>query len=129
MKILRTKFGDVVKEPKNIFTKSEILDLRKDFDNIHVSEKLFSLVSSLVSNLRKNTSIFWGPSPRASISLINSARVLAMLDGRDYVVPGDVMKYASMVLNHRMGLNPEYELEGVTTVDIVNKALDGVDAV
>ena len=98
-------------------------------ENVFVSEHIMQFVSSMINSLRKNPSIVWGPSPRASISSINAGKALALLSERDHILPDDIFKYAKWILNHRIGLGPEYELEGVTTAEIVEKAVDAVDAV
>jgi MoxR-like ATPase len=128
--ILKTKFSvhAGMKVPK-VFSRSSIAMANKKLENISVSGNIMKFVSDVVTNMRKNPSIAWGPSPRASISSINAGKVIAQLGGRDYVVPDDVLRHSSWILNHRIGLGPEHELEGVTTTDIVKKAFETVDAV
>lgn len=130
VKILHTKFGPQAgdKVPK-VFLKSDIASVNKSLSDISISENLMRFVSDMIMNLREDQSISWGPSPRASISSINSGKIAAMLAGRDYVVPEDVLKHMSWILSHRIGLGPEYELEGVTTANMVEKAIEKVDAV
>jgi MoxR-like ATPase len=128
--ILKTKFGAQtgMQVPK-VFCKSNIIKANKQLESISVSENIMRFVSDVITNMRKNPSIAWGPSPRASISSINTAKVMAQLSGRDYVLPDDILRHSIWILNHRIGLGPEHELEGVTTTDIVKKAFETVDAV
>lgn len=128
--ILKTKFNvpPSMKIPK-VFSKGDIARANKELENILVSENIIQFVSGVITDMRKNPSIAWGPSPRASISSINVGKVIARLGGRDYTVPDDVLKHSSWILNHRIGLGPEYELEGTTTTDIVKKAFETADAV
>jgi MoxR-like ATPase len=130
VKILQTKFGEGAgaTAPK-VFFKGEITRANKQLEGIKVSDKIMRFVSDVISNLRMNPSIVWGPSPRASISGINTGKVIAMLNGREYVVPGDVLKHSSHILGHRIGLGPEYELEGLTKSEIVEKSFEDIDAV
>ena len=127
VKILKIKFREKAPEIQKIFEKKEILEINKLLNNIYVSEKIMQFVSDIISSLREEPSIAWGPSPRASISLINIAKAIALLKKRDYVVPGDVIEYINWVLNHRVGLSPEYEIEGMTTESIIEKILEKVD--
>lgn len=127
--ILKTKFGRGRQPPaQKIFSRPEIFGVEKCMDEMEVSEEIMSFASDLICTLRKDPSIVWGPSTRASISAVNVAKILAMLDGRDYVLPRDILKYAEWILGHRIGVSPEYELEGTTTTDIVRKVIDSVDA-
>lgn len=130
VRILQTKFGAGAgaKIPK-VFYKSDIIRASKQLESVMVSEKIMQFVSDMIINLRENPSIVWGPSPRASISGINTGKVMAMLNGRDYVVPSDVLKHCSYILGHRIGLGPEYELEGLTKSEIVEKSFEKIDAI
>jgi MoxR-like ATPase len=129
VRILATKFGAGAgaKIPK-VFYRGDISKASKQLDSVQVSENIMLFVSDLITNLRENASIVWGPSPRASISGINAGKVMAMLNGRDYVVPGDVLKHCSHILGHRIGLGPEYELEGLKKSEIVEKSFEKIDA-
>jgi MoxR-like ATPase len=130
IRILQKKFGPEaeVQVPK-VFYKSDIARVNKQLEGISVSGSVLRFVSDLIMNLRDNPSIAWGPSPRASISSINSGKVMALLSKRSYVVPEDILQYCRWILNHRIGLGSEYELEGVTTTNMVDKACETVDAV
>ena len=68
-----------------------------------------------------------GASPRASISLLLGAKVLAALDGRDYVLPDDVKRLAAPVLRHRILVTPEAEIEGLNADLIVQRILAGIE--
>lgn len=126
MKKLVEKAG---KGLKPLFNKQEILKLREETKKIYVSENIVEYIASVVDSLRENPVVAWGPSPRASIALINVGRTSAFMDGRNYVKPRDVNRYAIRVLRHRIGIKPENEIEGVTTAQVVNDVLAQVDAV
>jgi len=130
IKVLKTKFsGDADRKMPQIFTKSEYINLNKQLGDVFVSEHIMKFVSDMTNSLRKNPSIAWGPSPRASISCINVGKALAMLSERGYIVPDDVVTYSNWIISHRFGLGPEYELEGVTNTEIVRKTLENVDTI
>ncbi|UCD03141.1 MAG: AAA family ATPase [Candidatus Aenigmatarchaeota archaeon] len=130
VRILQTKFGGSwsARIPK-IFYRTDIASAEKALSAVTVSDNIMNFVSDMIGNLRENPSIVWGPSPRASISSVNVGKVLAMLSKRDFVVPGDIIKHCRFILGHRIGLGPEYELEGMTKSDIIEKSLGQVDTV
>ena len=67
--------------------------------------------------------IQFGASPRASINMNLASKVLAYLDGRDYVLPEDIKEIAPDVLNHRIMLNYEAEADGITTMQVIDTIL------
>lgn len=130
VKVLKTKFSaDIGKKMPQILTKSECMNLSKQLEDVFASEHIIRFVSAMTNSLRKNPSIAWGPSPRASISCINVGKVLAMLSERGYIVPDDIVAYSDWIISHRIGLGPEYELEGVTNSEIVMKTLESIDTI
>jgi MoxR-like ATPase len=128
VKVLEKKFSaeSRSKIPK-IFTKSECENINGQLENMFTSGHIMNFVSAITNSLRKNPSIAWGPSPRASISCINVGKAIALLSERGYVTPGDINRYANWIFSHRIGLGPEYALEGVTNAEIVRKNMEKVD--
>lgn len=130
VKVLQTKFSaDDGKRIPKMFTKSECLNLNSRLEGIFVSGHIMQFVSLMTNSLRKNPSIAWGPSPRASISCINVGKAVALLSERDYIVPDDITRYANWIFSHRIGLGPEYALEGVTNAEIVKKNVESIDTI
>ena len=68
-----------------------------------------------------------GPSPRGIISLMRLSQAMAMIDGRDYVIPDDVKSVAVECLAHRIILKPEQVMEEVSTEDIVKEYLEKME--
>ncbi|MBR9681263.1 MAG: MoxR family ATPase [Candidatus Altiarchaeota archaeon] len=121
----------VVDPPKGkvkvAFTKQDILKLREEVSKVYVSDNIVEYITAIVMELRKNPVVAWGPSPRASIALMSVGRAVAYLDERNFVTPTDVNKYAIWTLQHRIGIKPENEIEGVTTSGVVKDTLEKVD--
>ncbi|MBR9679480.1 MAG: MoxR family ATPase [Candidatus Altiarchaeota archaeon] len=113
---------------KQVFTKPEILKLRDSVRQVKVTDDIIEYITEIVTKLRDNPVVAWGPSPRASIALMNIGQAVALVNERSYVTPGDVRKYAVWTLHHRIGIKPENEIEGVTTTQVVNDTLEQVDA-
>jgi len=94
---------------------------------VYVSQKILRYIVNLVGFVRRSSEVLVGPSPRASIWLYRGARALALLEGRGYVIPDDVKSIARYVLAHRVVLKPEFQSEGVSPFDVVEKALKSVE--
>jgi MoxR-like ATPase len=105
---------------------SDVLEMQALTQDVFVAEELLDYVLGLVAFTRGHTKVYLGASPRAGLALVHAAKALALLRGRDYVLPDDVRHLAPLVLGHRILLTPEAELEGVAGVAIVSEALDKV---
>jgi MoxR-like ATPase len=77
---------------------------------------------------RATPSLTLGASPRGTVALLKLAQAVALLDGRDYVIPDDVKTMAPAVLRHRVSVAPELELEGVTPDAALAAILEQVEA-
>jgi MoxR-like ATPase len=104
----------------------EILQARESAKQVHVSTGVSRYIVSIIDALRSDPDILWGPSPRASISLYKCARVAALFDGRDFVIPDDVKGLAYSAVEHRIRVKPEAEMDDITPADIIRRALDKI---
>jgi MoxR-like ATPase len=87
--------------------------------NVYVDEKVLAYIRDIVVSTRSHKDLMLPASPRASLALLAMSRVRAAIRGRDYVIPDDVKANAYDVLNHRMLLSPESEIEGVTLEEVI----------
>ncbi len=94
---------------------------------IHVSEALLGYINQLVRATRTNGDVFLGSSPRGGIALLRTSRVLALMDGRSFVIPDDVKRIAPAAFRHRLLLKPEAEVEGRTPDDVIVDVIESVD--
>lgn len=104
-----------------ILTKHEISDIRKAASNIFVDDKILNYIVQIVQQSRQHQSIYVGASPRASIALLNASKAYAMINGRNYVVPSDVKELSVPVLQHRISLTAEAEMDGVTVQQVIEE--------
>ena len=112
---------------QSVVTIQEIVDLQKVVTSVHIEPKVVEYIVNIVSATRNLPGdIKLGASPRASLALMRTSRVLAFLDKRDYVIPDDVKKLAYSVLKHRLILQPRSIVRGLTSKDIVNHILKKV---
>lgn len=122
-------------EVNQVLTKEDIFSIREEVNKVKMSESLERYIIELVSATRKPKDykldheaqyIQFGASPRASINMNLSAKAIAYMDGRDYVLPEDIKEVAMDVMNHRIILNYEAEADNVKTSDIIKALLNKV---
>jgi len=111
---------------REILKPEDILWLREEARKVTVSPLIKKYIVDLVNYLRRNKYVDFPASPRASIFLFKGARAKALIEGRDYVIPDDVKSISFYVLNHRISLKPEAEMDGVTVSTILNEAFKKV---
>ena len=97
----------------------EILAIARLLSRVRVSDEIIQYIVDIVQATRQHPQLRLGASPRAAISLLKLGRALALMEGRDYVIPDDVKLAAKPVLRHRLILKPGIELEGRVTVDSI----------
>ena len=90
---------------------------------VGVAPELVAYITDIVSRTRAHAAVYLGASPRASIGLLTSGRVRAAAEGRDFVTPDDVKALAPCVLRHRLMLQPDAELEGMSPDDVIDSIL------
>ena len=105
--ILAQKKRHPVEDIKPVLELGKILELQETVKNIQVTQNILEYIVKLVSASRKKGEIKLGASPRASIALMKASCAWALLDGRDYVIPDDVIKLLPRVLKHRIILQPK----------------------
>ncbi|MDP9382930.1 MAG: MoxR family ATPase [Chloroflexota bacterium] len=91
---------------------SELVALYDAVTDVHVDESLERYIAGIVRATRSHPDIAVGASPRGSLALYKTSQAFAALSGRDYVVPEDVRRMASLTLPHRLIVKPESQLRG-----------------
>lgn len=117
----------MIEQVGTVLTAEQLDVLRKQVRLIHVEEKLISFITSIVANTRNHKSIYLGASPRASIGILNAAKALAAMHGRDFITPEDIIYVAPAVLRHRIVLSPEKEMEGASPDDVILQIIQSVE--
>lgn len=92
--------------------------------SIYVSKSVVKYIAELVRNARQNEMVEAGPSPRGALALLKVSKAGAAIEGRDFVIPDDVKRFAVDALAHRIVLKAEYSFEGITGEAVVRMALD-----
>ena len=109
-----------------VMTAEALASLRADLNGITVREELVAYAVDVVRGTRSQESILVGAGPRATQALLLASRAAAAIDGRDFVTPDDVRALAVPVLEHRLMLRPEFEIEGLTFAEVIGQTLEKV---
>jgi len=128
------RWGQVTRQPElePISTGEELLDIRQQVDQVHVSDEIQAYILKLVRATRQMASgdsqeerfLSYGASPRASLSLYQAGRALAWLRGLDHVTPSIIKEIFLDAMRHRVGLTYEAEAEEITADDALKIILD-----
>jgi MoxR-like ATPase len=100
--------------------------LREELRSVVVREELIGYIVDIIAGTRRHESLLVGAGPRATQALLLASRARAALDGRDFVTPDDIKSMAPAVLEHRLILRPDYEIEGLTVPEVIQGVLRNV---
>lgn len=112
---------------KAVLSASDIINYQSLVKQIKVEPNLLEYIAKLVVNTRENAFLYLGASPRASIAILNAAKGFAAIRGRDFVTPEDIKEAAIPVLQHRVIVTPEREMEGLTSVEIIKQIIESIE--
>jgi len=110
-----------------VLQSGELERLQDAASSVRVSEAITGYIVNLARQTRQHAAVWVGAGPRATLALLSASRALAVLEQRDFVVPEDVKTLAPSVLEHRMLLRPEVEMEGVEIREVINAVLESVE--
>jgi MoxR-like ATPase len=105
----------------------EIISFREIIRSIHVEERLLHYIAKIIGQTRNHPDIYLGGSPRASLSILASAKAYAGISGRDFITPEDIKFVLNPVLKHRLILSPEKEMEGVNPETVIKQIVDSIE--
>jgi len=106
-----------------VIDRQQLTAYRSLVESVHIEPELIDYIAQIVNLTRNNSDLYLGASPRASLGILKAAKALALLDGRDYVRPDDIKRSAIPVLNHRLILSYEREIEGVPMVEVIESLI------
>ncbi len=112
---------------KHVFKRAEIKKVQEIVEKILVEDNLIKYIALITHKTRNHGKIYLGASPRASLSILRAAKAIAAIRGRDFVIPEDIQFVTGPVLNHRLILTPEAEMEGYTTEDIIKEIVNTIE--
>jgi MoxR-like ATPase len=118
-----TRLEDV----KPVLTHAELLELRSLLQKVYVEPSLLRYIAAIVQQTRQSKAVFLGASPRASVAMLQASKAYALLCGRDFVTPEDIKFVTPSILQHRLILTAEAEMEGSTALKVTQRLIDKVE--
>lgn len=110
-----------------VLTKEEVLQLRSYMNDVVIDESLLRYITQIVQQTRSSRAVYLGASPRASVAMLQASKAYALLQGRDFVTPEDIKAVTPSILQHRLVLTAEAEMEGYTAYKVTMKLIDKVE--
>ena len=111
---------------QQVVSEDQLDRLRNTLTEVLVKPELIAYLVDIVRETRQHESVLVGAGPRATQALLLGSRANAAIDGRDFVTPDDIRTLANGILEHRLILRPEFEIEGTDPLSVVRKILDKV---
>ena len=104
----------------------DLAQLREELGTVLIRDELMGYLVDVVRATRQHESVLVGAGPRATQSLLMAARAYAAIAGRDFVTPDDIKAMAVPVLEHRLILRPEFEIEGLSVPEVIQQILQQI---
>ena len=116
-----------LEDVKPILTSQELLQLCDFVGKVYVDPTLLRYIAMIIQQTRTSKAVYLGASPRASVGLMQAAKAFALLQGRDFITPDDVKFIAPSVLQHRLILTAEAEMEGHSPTKVIQRLIEKVE--
>lgn len=116
-----------LEEVTPVVTRDELLSFRKLMEKVFVDRTLLQYIALIIQQTRTSKAVYLGASPRASVAMLQASKAYALLQGRDFVTPEDIKFVAPYVLQHRLILTAEAEMEGYSPVKVTQRLIDKVE--
>ncbi len=131
-RMILTRFKDDfamhnVNQLNPVMNAAEIKHCCDIIEKIFIKDQLLDYIAKIVHATRNHGDLFLGASPRASLAILKSSKAIAAMSGRNFVTPDDIQYVAYPVLNHRIILTPEREMEGMQTEDVIKSIIQGIE--
>ncbi len=128
VRMLKSKEGndDIISSVNSVVTMNEVIDIQNEVAEVYVHDDIYAYIVSIVNATRKNDNILLGVSPRGTISIVNAAKAMAYICGRNYVIPDDVKEIINPVTNHRIILSGKARAAHVSVEQVIGNILGSV---
>lgn len=110
-----------------VVTPAQLAEMKSLIEKVYMRPELLNYIAAIVHNTRNNGDLFMGASPRASLAMMKASKAMAAMHGREFVTPDDIRSVATAVLNHRIILSHEREMEGHTVEEIIADIVQKVE--
>jgi len=112
---------------QKVASTSSILEAKSIVEKVFIKPELLKYIAAIVTQTRNHADIYLGASPRASLAILKTSKAMAAINGRNFVTPDDIKTVALHVLNHRIILNPERDLEGLESEEVINAIIQSIE--
>jgi MoxR-like ATPase len=116
-----------LKDVQTVWSVQDLKYMQSLVLTVRIDDNLIQYITQIVQQSRKSRDFILGASPRAAIYLLKSARAHALISGRDYVIPEDIVDVSLPVLSHRLIMSAERELDGVSMDALIKKLLKSIE--
>jgi MoxR-like ATPase len=124
--LTRIEKGHPIDRLQSVTNVEELIEMQQQIDHIYIDPIIKNYLLDIIEQTRAHHKVELGVSPRGTIALMKSAKALAFIRGRDYVIPDDVKYLATYVLPHRMILKTEATFEGATVNEVLESILQKI---
>jgi MoxR-like ATPase len=130
---------EIIKRFEGDFAQSSIRDVQavlsfielescmKTIQSVYIKDELIEFIAKIIDKTRRTTDLFLGASPRASLAIVKTSKAMAAMQGRDYVSPKDIVHALYPVLNHRLILSAEKEMDGFDVKEVLEELIKQVE--
>ncbi|MFC7441588.1 AAA family ATPase [Laceyella putida] len=122
----RIQLGHPLIELEQVWTEADLLKLQTEVPRVKVEPSLTQFIVQVVGATRNHEDIYLGASPRASLAVFRASQAWALIQGRDYVLPDDIVFLLPHVLEHRLLLHTEARLQGKSASRLITQLLQGI---
>lgn len=128
LKKFRNDFGTRLFDTvRPVISKEDLKECQTLIEKILIKDEIIEYIAKLIDNTRNNGDLLLGASPRASLAIMRASKAIAAMSGRDFVTPDDVKYVAQPVLNHRIILTAEREMEGIDSETVIREITERVE--
>ncbi len=128
VEILKTHSGaELIDSLKSVVTVAEVKEMVQMAQNVKVSDHIFEYVTCIMEKTREHTDVILGISQRGGIALVKAAKSIALMAGRDYVIPDDIKACAPSVLAHRLVLKNSQRVKKNGELEVIDNILGEIE--
>ena len=120
-------YGKQEAEIHTVIDAATLVRYRKTVEDVFIKDELLGYIAQIVSLTRNNSDLYLGASPRASLNILKASKAMALIAGRGFVTPDDIKRAVYPVLNHRLILSYEREIEGISVKEIIEGLIRKVE--
>jgi len=117
----------IKKDVHAVCTIADIQKCQELIESVFIRPELLDYIAAIVDGTRNHSFLFLGASPRASLAILKSAKAMAAMTARNFVTPDDIRNVTFPVLNHRIALTPEKEMEGILVAEVIAEIIESIE--